>query len=151
MLFQKGGFYENKMSVKSDQKCGSRWCLSSKTMNPGKSLIVNGFRMQLDFRYNCATPIVIYVAICKHCDDPQTLNFGQTINSTMNRCNGHRDCFKFNNVDCRKILKILSQYPITCGRWQGRPLAFRVTADDSQFSFFDISFVFFWVKDWIKP
>ena len=60
---------------------------------------VNGFRMKLDFRYNCATPIVIYVAICKHCDEPQTLtnfHFGKTINSTMNRCNGQRDCFKLN-------------------------------------------------------
>ena len=29
-------------------------------------------------------------------------------------------------------------YHMTCGHWHGRPLAFRVTADDSQFSFFDI-------------
>ena len=44
----------------------------------------------------------------------------------------------------------LSQYRVTCGRWQGRPVAFRVTADDLQFCFFLIFWSVFGVKDWMK-
>ena len=40
----------------------------------------------------------------------------------------------------------LWQYHMTCGRWQGWPLAFRVTADDSHFTvqFLRYVFIIFW-------
>ena len=44
----------------------------------------------------------------------------------------------------------LSQYHVNYGCWQGRPFAFRVTTDDSQFSFFDTFISVFGMKDWTK-
>ena len=58
---------------------------------------VNGFQIKLDSKSDCSSNGVIYIAICKICNDPcNTGSFylGQTVNSLMNRCNGHRECFK---------------------------------------------------------
>jgi hypothetical protein len=63
---------------------------------------VNGFTVKLDFRYDCSSPTVIYIAVCKFCDDPLILTcfyLGQTVNSLMSRCNGHRQCFKLSKMD----------------------------------------------------
>jgi hypothetical protein len=102
MLFQKAGFSQTVMPFKKNQKCGSGRCLTSKTMNLGKTIKVNGFTVKLDFRYDCSSPTVIYIAVCKFCDDPLILTcfyLGQTVNSLMSRCNGHRQCFKLSKMD----------------------------------------------------
>ena len=102
MLFQKGGFSQNRLPVRTSQKCGSGRCLTSKTMNISKSVEINGFLVKLDFRHDCSTPSVIYVAICRYCDDSCVIGsfyFGQTVNSLMSRCNGHRQCFKLSKME----------------------------------------------------
>ena len=49
-----------------------------------------------------STKSIIYLALCKLCDDPLCLSnfyFGQSVNSLMSRNNGHRGNFKINNHD----------------------------------------------------
>lgn len=71
-------------------------------MNLGKKVDVNGKNVKLDFRLDCSTDSVIYLATCKICEEeeiPGNFYFGQTINSLMSRCNGHRDKFKLETYD----------------------------------------------------
>ena len=96
MLFQKAGFSENRKSVLESQGCNAGACMTRKTMNLCSKLEINNFKVKLDFRCNCATKGVIYLALCKLCDDPKNLNnfyWGQTRNSLMTRNNGHRSSF----------------------------------------------------------
>ena len=66
---------------------------------------LNGKSVKLDLlRYNCASESVIHVAICRHCkgqfvNNSDNFYNGQTLNSLMSRCNGHRDKFKLDRFD----------------------------------------------------
>ena len=86
-------------------------------MNLGKSLMVNGVNVKLDFRQDCSTESIVNLAICKLCDDPQIKSnfyFGQTINTLMTRCNGHRSSFKMTKFDQSALsMHIMDNYPIT--------------------------------------
>ena len=104
LLFKKRGFSQKVMPTLSDQRCSSKRCKTRSTMTLDKSVLVNGKSVKLDFRCNCSTESVIYVAICKFCREQNHENvnnfyFGQTINSLMSRCNGHRDKFKPDRFD----------------------------------------------------
>ena len=102
MFFQKAGFSQVHEPIRENQKCGSKRCKSNGTMNLGRTVSVNGVTVKLDFRLTCASKYIIYLAICKLCDDPLFLNnfyFGQSINSLMMRNNGHRGNFKLNCYD----------------------------------------------------
>ena len=71
-------------------------------MNLNNKLMINGINIKLDFRRYCATKCLIYIAICKLCNDPNSLSnfyFGQTRNSLMSRNNGHRDKFSIMKYD----------------------------------------------------
>ena len=73
-------------------------------MNLDKMIKLDGKSVKLDYRSNCSTESVIYVAICKLCKELSHENvnnfyFGQTINNLMGRCNGHRDKFKPDRFD----------------------------------------------------
>ena len=71
-------------------------------MNLPKEIKVMEKTIKLDFRYNCSTDSVIYVAICKLCREHNIASnyyFGQTITTLMSRCNGHRDKFKVSSFD----------------------------------------------------
>ena len=113
ILFQKAGFSQIIVPIKENQKCKSGRCLTRSTMNLGKFININGVKVKLDFRWDCSVDSVVYVALCKRCDETShgehratctsenTSNFyfGQTNNSLMSRCNGHRDKFKLNKYD----------------------------------------------------
>ena len=104
LLFKKRGFSQKAMPSLNDQRCSSKRCKTRLTMNLDKTVLVNGKLVKLDFRCNCSTESVIYVAICKICCVQNHMNvnnfyFGQTVNSLMSRCNGHRDKFKPDRFD----------------------------------------------------
>ena len=104
LLFKKRGFSQKDMPTLSDQRCLSKRCKTRSTMNLDKTVLVNGKPVKLDFRCNCSTESIIYVAICKICSEENHNNvnnfyFGQTVNSLMSRCNGHRDKFKPDRFD----------------------------------------------------
>lgn len=67
LLFKKRGFSQKAMPSLNDQRCSSKRCKTRSTMNLDKTVLVNGKHVKLDFRCNCSTESVIYVAICKIC------------------------------------------------------------------------------------
>ena len=102
MLFQKAAFSQNQICVRENQKCGSKRCKTEANMNLSKTVVVNGVRIKLDFRYTCASKSIIYLAICKLCNDPlneSNFYFGQSVNSLISRSNGHRANFKLSSYD----------------------------------------------------
>ena len=97
LLFQKSGFSKIQNPIRSDQECSSSRCLTRKTMQLKKTELVNGQTIKLDYRQTCASAEIVYLAKCKLCDDPRSESnfyFGQTVNTLMQRCNGHRSGFK---------------------------------------------------------
>ncbi len=115
LLFKKAGFSENVLPLRDDQKCKSARCKTRDTMKLQRSELVNGYRVKLDFRRTCSTENIIYLAKCKRCEDPgseSNFYFGQTINSLMKRCNGHRDKFKVGKEDQSALsLHIRDKHP----------------------------------------
>ena len=104
LLFKKRGFSHNVLPSLNDQRCTSKRCKTRSTMNLGKMVNLNGKSVKLDYRSNCSTESVIYVAICKLCRElsneiVNNFYLGQTINSLMSRNNGHRDKFKPDRFD----------------------------------------------------
>ena len=102
VLFQKSGFSKNRLPVLVSQKCNSSRCFTRPTMELGKREAVNGQTIRLDFRHTCASEEIIYLAKCKVCDDSESKSnfyFGQSVNSLMKRCNGHRSSFKLSKKD----------------------------------------------------
>ena len=76
--------------------CKSKRCKTRPTMTLDKEVMVNGKLIKLDFRFDCSAESLIDLALCKICWD---FYFGQTINSMMDRNNGHRDKFKLGKED----------------------------------------------------
>ena len=102
LLFGRSSFSSLETIAKQDQKCGNSRCKSCKTMNLKRQINIEGLKIKLDFRLNCTTTNIIYLAMCKHCDPPGNFYFGQTINSCRARNNGHRDKFSIENETYRK-------------------------------------------------
>ena len=115
LLFQKAGFSQMKLSLRDSQRCDSRACKTRGTMNIGKSVTINGKLIRLDYRYDCSTESVIYLGICKLCDDQnheKDFYFGKTLNSSMKRFSGHRDKFKPLKYDQSAFsMHIFEQHP----------------------------------------
>ena len=95
LLFAKSSFANELSEQKCTQKCSSRGCLTCGVMEVDRCIVVNGIKIKLDYSLNCATDCVIYVYLCKHCEDPckDGFYFGQTVNCMRERANGHRACF----------------------------------------------------------
>lgn len=121
LLFQKRGFSQNQLPRLVDQKCTSVRCKTRSTMELDRVLSLNGVQVKLDYRYNCASESVIYVAICKYCQGQGNQNMdnfyiGQTLNTLMSRCNGHRDKFKIDKFDQSALsLHIMDKHPDNFG------------------------------------
>ena len=62
-------------------------------------LSIKGFDFNIDYRLNCKTDNVIYVAVCKHCSAENNFYFGQTTTQANIRMNGHRQKFNVNLYD----------------------------------------------------
>ncbi len=101
LLFNKKGFSQNYLAVKDNQKCLSSSCKTRSAMELVKQVDVNGKQIKLDFRHDCSSESVVYLATCVHCKD---FYFGQTVNTLMSRCNGHREKFKVAKVDQSALL-----------------------------------------------
>ena len=54
-------------------------------------------KVKLDFTLNCKSSNCIYLAVCRHCSDRE-FYFGQTTTALHIRFNGHRSCFKTENL-----------------------------------------------------
>ena len=90
ILFCKSSFSQMTLEPKNTQKCGTKNCKTCPTMNIPKNITLNDFNIKLDFRQNCKSEKVIYVAQCKNCSE---FYIGQTQNELRVRCNGHRKNF----------------------------------------------------------
>ena len=53
--------------------------------------------IKLDLTCDCSTENIIYVYICKLCQDNKSFYIGQTVNSCNKRANGHRSSFTKQN------------------------------------------------------
>ena len=62
-----------------------------------KFVNINGLKVKLDFTLDCKSKNCIYVALCRLCND-KAFYFGQTTTPLHIRFNGHRGCFKTNNL-----------------------------------------------------
>ena len=62
-----------------------------------KFVNINGLKVKLDFTLDYKSKNCIYVAICRLCNK-QAFYFGQTTTPLHTRFNGHRGCFKTNNL-----------------------------------------------------
>ena len=87
-----------------DQKCSAANCKACKVMNLPKNLEFENFKFKLDFNLDCKSDSVIYVARCHICFDGNVTQFyfGQTCNRFHLRLNGHRSCFKIDNLSYEK-------------------------------------------------
>ena len=94
LLFAKSSFSKTFVPPKPTQKCSHRNCLTCGILNLPKNLKVNGFSIKLDFSLNCKVTNCIYLAICKHCENPNEFYVGQTCTALNERMSGHRSSFK---------------------------------------------------------
>ena len=94
---------EDVESVK-DQKCRGRGCGTCPYLfKSDEKIMVNGERLRLDYRLNCKSSGIIYIAQCTLCSNsPQKLKedtyFGQTVSPMHVRMNGHRSKFKIDST-----------------------------------------------------
>ena len=110
LLFCKSSFSQEKVGVNTNQKCGTRNCKACQLMKLPKQLLYNDLKIKLDFSLNCKSDNVIYVARCKHCQDDPQYYFGQTCNRLNVRLNGHRACFKTDNLSFEKSALSMHSY-----------------------------------------
>ena len=81
------------------QKCGGPGCLTCPFLFNSKDIIVvNGVKVNLDFRLTCKDKNILYIAQCQICKAPNKLYnedtyFGQTVSAMHIRMNGHRSKF----------------------------------------------------------
>ena len=100
LLFKKSSFSKNEKEEKPSQKCSKRNCKCCEIMSLDKIMTIRGKRIPLDFRLDCSSANVIYLAVCIHCDINVGFYFGQTITPVNTRFNGHRH--HFNELDYKK-------------------------------------------------
>ena len=115
LLFQKSSFSQKPRTLKPTQQCKAVKCKTKMTMNLHTLVWINGVKVKLDMSSDCSTKSVIYIGICRLCNDHENKsNFyiGQTVNSLMDRNNGHRSCFTYNNKDKSALsLHIFDKHP----------------------------------------
>ena len=109
MLFQKSSFSRSERPTRSNQKCNASRCLTRENVNQPQCKKIMNTQIKLDFRLDCSSPSVVYLAECKLCTNGRGFYFGQTINSLMMRCNGHRDKFKVGKEDLSALSAHISE------------------------------------------
>ena len=60
-----------------------------------RTVVVNDVVVKMDYSLNCGTEFIVYLYLCRHCDNPcrDGFYFGQSVNCLRERNNGHRACF----------------------------------------------------------
>ena len=71
------------------------------TMTLPKIMVIDDFRVNLDFSCDCVTYSIIYISRCINCLGKPDRNhyIGQSVNSFRTRNNGHRNKFKISEFD----------------------------------------------------
>ena len=72
------------------QTCDAPGCRQCPLVNDIKRLTVNGKSLTIPRHLNCKSKRVIYLWICKLCNEPY---FGRTVQESHNRASGHKSCF----------------------------------------------------------
>ena len=72
------------------QTCNAPGCRQCPLVNDVNRLIVNGKSLTIPKHLNCKSKRVIYLWICKLCNEPY---FGRTVQESHNRTSSHRSCF----------------------------------------------------------
>ena len=99
LFFAKASFSRELQKKQYTQKCGARGCKTCMVMKVPSRLSIKGFDLNIDYRLNCKTDNIIYIAICKHCSSENNFYFGQTTTQANIRMNGHRQKFNVNLYD----------------------------------------------------
>ena len=95
LLFAKSGFAK-KVSPSASQKCGSQHgCMTCDVLHIDRTVVINGVNVRLDYSLDCGTEFIVYLYLCRHCDNPcrDGFYFGQSVNCLRERANGHRASF----------------------------------------------------------
>ena len=94
LLFAKSGFAK-KLSGTDTQRCGSSLCMTCDVLDIDRTVVVNDVVVKMDYSLNCGTEFIVYLYLCRHCDNPcrDGFYFGQSVNCLRERNNGHRACF----------------------------------------------------------
>ena len=95
LLFAKSGFAKE-VGNADTQECGSsHGCLTCDVLGIEPTIVINDVTVKLDYSLNCGSEFIIYLYLCRHCDNPcrDGFYFGQSINCMRERANGHRACF----------------------------------------------------------
>ena len=106
MAFAKSSFAKEKVEEGLSQECAVGGCKSCKIMKLEKSVTLwekhpdRKTTVKLDFRLNCAAENVVYLYVCKLCQNNESFYVGQTVCTCRGRANGHRA--KFKDEDFRK-------------------------------------------------
>ena len=60
-----------------------------------RTVVVNNISVKLDYSLDCGTEFVVYLYLCRHCDNPcrDGFYFGQMVNCLRERAIGHHACF----------------------------------------------------------
>ena len=97
LLFAKSGFSSLISVPRENQRCNARGCLLCDNLLTEKLVNINGLKVKLDFTLNCKFCNCIYLAVGRHCPNGE-FYFGQTTTALHLRFNGHRSCFKTENL-----------------------------------------------------
>ena len=98
LLFAKSGFSSPQSAPRNDQRCNARGCLLCDNLTSRKFVNINDLKIKFDFNLDCKSTNCIYVAICRSCTDRTEFYIGQTTTAVHTRFNGHRSCFKVDNL-----------------------------------------------------
>ena len=95
LLFAKSAFAKEARNSLT-QSCGStHGCLTCDMLGIERTVVVNGITVKLDYSLDCGSEFIIYLYLCRHCENPHRdgFYFGHTVNCMRERANGHRACF----------------------------------------------------------
>ena len=120
LLFAKSSFSKSISSMNDSQKCGAQGCYTCKELGIPRSIIVNNLKIKLDYTLNCKSENIIYIAICRHCENLSSFYFGQTVTPAHIRFNSHRGCFKFGNFKYKESALSFHCYDVHLGHFENK-------------------------------
>ena len=74
------------------QRCYGRGCMQCPQVLDKDDLMINGKRLRIPQNLNCKSKHIIYLWVCKLCNEKEVY-FGRTTQESHDRSSGHRGCF----------------------------------------------------------
>ena len=103
LMFAKSAFSKEMVIPKANQKCSSSTCVLCDdkkgimklpdTVTLWKNHPRYEVTLNLDFRCNCLSDNIMYLYVCKWCNDNDSFYVGQSVNTCKKRAYGHRSKF----------------------------------------------------------